>query len=102
MDARGHWCKCGRECKRWCQELFARWWFSLGIQQEGRGQGTGESRQGFERDGDSAGCSPGFFLRDYGNYEESEEGALQSGFAAGGIVPFLQGVRSAAAAARAD
>jgi len=58
---------------------------------EKRGPRREESRPGFERGGDALGISPGFFLGDSGNSEESEQGALQSGFAAGGVRTILAG-----------
>src|SRR5713101_367296 len=59
-----------------------------------------ECPQGIERD--SSECSSGFLLRHSRNSENGKKRALQSGFAAGGIVPLLQRMRPAPAAASAD
>src|SRR5690349_23662016 len=47
-----------------------------------------------------ADVSSGFFRDDAGDAEQRKQGALQAEFAAAGVIPFLQGVRTAAVAAR--
>src|SRR6266481_321416 len=100
MDALDHWYKCGRERSKSDEGRAA----ARGVSLETSEQLQGRQVRRFPRwrQGDAFSASTRFFLRDSRDPKHGKKCTLQAQFPPRRIVPFLQRVRPAAAAPRAD